>query len=198
MTSVEAYQAQTAALAAGTAVQVAAVFAAVQAGAIVTAEAAGFIAAVVNGANASATTLADAYVSTRIETLTGVPTPPIGVPTVDAADRLEAAVQTILDEAEVPPTEPTASNGDAPSESLQKAQFRLTRLAQSEPLITTQIIAVEAMDKQPEVIGWRRVLDADPCELCRFLYANGRVYKTSTMFQRHPNCNCQPEPVLAT
>lgn len=200
MTPAEEYQAQTAALAAGTGAQVAAIFAAVQSGAIVTAGAAALIAAVINMANASATTLADAYVSTQVEILSGVPTPAIGVPPVDDADRLHAAAQTILDDADREAEELDLPEADKPvdnSGAAHTTEMRLVRLAESEPVATAQRVAVEVMDAQPEVIGWRRVLDADACNLCQFLWRGGRVYRTTTPFQRHPNCNCQPEPVLA-
>lgn len=198
MTVVEDYQAQTEALAAGTAAQVLAAAAAVHAGTFTAAEAVVVIAAAVNMANAAAASLADAFVAARIEAATGVPTPAVGLPPADDFDRLAQAVGTVF--GDLPQTagaEPSAQD-TAGNEPADTAATRLERLARSEPLQAAQDHAVEVMAAQPRVIGWRRVLDADPCELCVWLYANGRIYKPTTRFRQHPNCNCAAEPVIDT
>ncbi|MEZ5202734.1 MAG: hypothetical protein R2742_16195 [Micropruina glycogenica] len=226
MTVVQDYQAQTEALADGTAAQVLAVWAAVQAGQINTAEAGVMITAVIALANAAATSLADAYVSAAVEEVTGIPAPAVGLPPVDDFDRLAQAVDTVFgdlpqatdrQEPAAADNEPRRPNepedtvlddvpqatdkpapeavGDEPEDT---AAVRLERLARSEPLATAQRVTVEVMAEQPKVIGWRRVLDADPCKLCVWLYANGRIYKPTTRFRQHPNCNCQPDPVIET
>ena len=68
---IEDYQAQTAALAAGTVTQVSAIYAAFQAGQITQAETAQLVASVINLANATAATLADAFISAQIEVQIG-------------------------------------------------------------------------------------------------------------------------------
>lgn len=177
MTAVEDYQQRTGQLAASTVAQVAAIYAVWEAGRITTAELTALVAAAVNAANAAASTLADAYVAAHVEQFLGIPTPTVGRPPRDDTDRLVQAVRTILDDdAEVAPS-------------------RFERLAHSEPLETAQRATVEVMAAQPEVIGWRRQMDANPCELCEWWYADGRIYKTTTEFRQHPGCNCQPEPV---
>lgn len=227
MSTVEDYQAQTEALAAGTVAQVLAVYAAVQAGELTAVEAGAMIAAVIALANAAATSLADAYVSAAIEEVTGVPTPAVGLPPADDFDRLAQAVDTVIDDVAqaTDKPEPAAANDEpdrlaqaedtvidddvtrgtdrpepaaAADEPEDTAAARLERLARSEPLATAQRATVEVMAEQPKVIGWRRVLDADPCRLCVWLYANGRIYKPTTRFRQHPNCNCAAEPVIET
>ena len=177
---VERYQGQTEGLATGTAAQVAAVYAALQAGQITTVEAGALIAAAVNLANATASSLADAFVAAHIEAVTGVPTPAVGVPPSDDTERLAVAARTILDDDDL------------------DAGIRFERLARAEPLISAQRHAAAVMRLQPAVHGWRLRLDADACELCRWYAAGGRVYRlTRTFRQPHPGCNCQPEPVLS-
>ncbi|SLL01448.1 Uncharacterised protein [Mycobacteroides abscessus subsp. abscessus] len=181
---VEQYQADTEALAASTVVGVLAVYAALQAGQVSVPEAGLVIATAVVTANAVATTLADAYVAAHIEQATGVPTPTVGLPPRDDTERLTKAVEKILDEQE--------------DEPVDTAAMRIERLAHSEPLAAAQQSTVEVMAGQPAVVGWRRQMDADPCELCQFWYSGGRIYRTTTAFQSHPGCNCQPEPVFTT
>lgn len=175
---VEQYQAETIRLADGSAVTVAALLVALQAGEITTTEFEELLAGAVGLAIAAAATLADAYVSAHIEQVTSAPTPAVGVPPMDDRGRLIVAARTILDDTEVDP---------AP---------RFERLARAEPLVAAQRHAVAVMTRQPAVTGWRLRLDSDACELCRWYAADGRVYSVSRPFkQPHPGCNCQPEPV---
>ena len=37
-------------------------------------------------------------------------------------------------------------------------------------IAAAQQATVEVMDAQPAVIGWRRQMDADPCQLCKWWY----------------------------
>lgn len=46
------------------------------------------------------------------------------------------------------------------------------------------------------IVGWRRVLDADPCAFCAMLASRGAVYsKTSVTFQAHDGDECTAEPL---
>src|SRR3954468_15689292 len=98
MTSVEQYQNRTEQLAAAASAQALSVYTAYQAGRLTRDEAVSLIVAVVNQANAAAVSLADAGLSVQIEHATGIPTPATGITPTDAAERLEKAMTTILDE----------------------------------------------------------------------------------------------------
>lgn len=197
-TPVETYQAQTEALAVSTVAAALAAYAASLDGEMPTPDAVLLIAALVNRANAAAVTLADAFVSAHVEQVTGVAAPAVGVVPVDATERLVAAVQVILVEAE-PKGVRRVDTPDTPVEPApDRVAPRIERLARAEPLQTAQAAVIEVITEQPQVIGWRRAMDADPCELCRWWWSGGRIYKPTTVFRTHPNCNCQPEPVLAT
>jgi hypothetical protein len=112
VTVVEDYQEQTEALAASTVAAVLALYAAVQAGGVAPAALAPAIAAVVATANATATTLADLAVSAQIERATGVPTPPTGITPRDDTERLNKALETILDDLPEPDDEPDPPDED--------------------------------------------------------------------------------------
>jgi hypothetical protein len=134
---VEQYQAQTETLAAGAVTQVAAVYAALQAGQITTAETRQLIAAVVATANAAASALADAFVSAQIEHATGIPTPTVGLPPRDDTERLTLATHTILNAVSKAPPEHVAAtvSGNLPEagkvgapEPVSTAAMRFERL----------------------------------------------------------------------
>jgi hypothetical protein len=195
VTITDQYQQQTATLAATSVAQVAAVYAALQAGQITTAVAEQLIAAVINTANAAASTLADAYVSAQIEQAAGIPTPTTGIPPTDDLDRLVKAAHTIL--SEPPQDHHAAQSGEPPPDPLRTAGLRFERLAHAEPLETAQHFTIDVMAQQPLVEGWTRQTDADPCQLCVWWWREGRIWPKEHPFQSHKGCNCQPKVVLA-
>lgn len=225
MTVVEDYQAQTEALAAATAAQMLALYAALQAGGLSPPAATEAMAAVVNVANAAATTLADLFVTAQIEVATGAPAPPTGIAPTDDGPRLTKAVATILDDLgdDDEPADVGSESSDEPDEEravdepatdeepgadeepgeetddpVDTAATRLERLARAEPLDTGQDIVVEIINRLPQVEGWTRVLDADPCERCQRWAEDGRVFPKDAHFKRHLNCNCQQQIVMTT
>ncbi|MDG4667814.1 hypothetical protein [Mycobacterium sp. 236(2023)] len=216
-TSVENYQGLTDDLAGETAAAVLTVYAAYLAGRAGPNAAAEAIAAVIATANAAATTLADLFVAAQVERATGKPQPPTGIAPRDDSERLTKAVATVLDDLDdaedvddVPvedtDAEPEADEDRAAADDDEDraedettpedtAAMRLERLARSEPLDTGQAITVEIVNRLPQVTGWRRVLDADPCERCTRWAEDGRVFPKGHHFKRHFNCNCQMEVV---
>lgn len=177
--NVEDYQAQTEALAARTAMQVAAINAALRAGDLAAPDAELLIGSVVNTANNLAAFLADQYVSVSLETVTGAAAPATGVAPVDDTERLIDATRTVLD----------AEDDQQP--------MRLERLARAEPLEAGQRTIAAVMDAQPGIEGWTRHMDADPCQLCQWWWREGRIWPKEHPFQSHKGCNCQPEIVVA-
>lgn len=204
MSVVEDYQAQTEALAAATAAQMLALYAALQAGGMGSGDATAAMAAVVNVANAAATTLADLFVTAQIEVAAGQPAPPTGIAPADDSERLAKAVATILDELDDDTADEPAEDTDDGEDStdatdpVETAAMRLERLARAEPLDTGQSVTVEIINRLPRVEGWTRVLDADPCERCQRWAEDGRVFPKDAHFKRHLNCNCQQEIVMTT
>ena len=201
---VDEYQARTEALAASTVAGVLALYTALRAGELAPASVVPAMAAVIATANAAATTLADVAVSAQIEMATASPQPPTGIAPRDDTARLESAVETILDDlAERTPVEAPAAEPNDPADDTdaaadepdpaEKAEHRLERLARSEPLDTAQAITIEIVDRLPVVTGWRRKLDADPCQRCVRWAEDGRVFPTGHHFKRHYGCNCAAE-----
>lgn len=177
MSTVEDYQAATERVAADADRLTRAFATAALAGKLSQAGAVAKIAAAVNRANAMAVTLADAYVARAIEELSGVPTPTVGVLPVDDSERLVKAAETVM-------TDPTDRD------------MRLTRFARSEPFAAAQKATGQAMKGQTLVEGWVRQFDADPCQLCKWWWREGRVWPKDHPFQSHHHCNCQPRIVL--
>ncbi|MBX7452287.1 hypothetical protein GR927_30245 [Mycolicibacterium sp. 3033] len=180
--TVEDYQLQTEELAARTAVQVASINAALQAGDLTVPDAEFLIASVVDAANNLAALLADQYVSVMVETATGTATPSTGVSPTGNEERLKKAVSTVLTEDD---------------EAVPDVVTRLQRLARSEPLETGQRAVTAVIADYPHIEGWTRHMDGDPCQLCRWWWREGRIWPKEHPFQRHKGCNCQPKIVVA-
>lgn len=203
MSAVDEYQTATEALADSTAREALAIYANHLSGELPPNETALLIAALINRANASAVTLADVWLAVQIEEATGQPVPTVGVLPVDDSERLVKAATTVLSDTghlSRPLTlgpDDNPQSADAPEADPEPAETRLTRLARSEPLETAQRATHEAMQAQPLVEGWIRHMDADPCQLCRWWWREGRIWPKAHRMPTHKGCNCQPRVVLA-
>lgn len=71
---------------------------------------------------------------------------------------------------------------------------RLRELARSEPLLSTATATHVAMSHHGAT-GWVRVVDADPCKVCRG-WADGVVRGVGTAMARHHGCGCIQQPVF--
>lgn len=74
---------------------------------------------------------------------------------------------------------------------------RLARLARAEPVESSQRAYSRAIAEHPAVTGWVRALDADPCQLCRWWWREGRIWPSSHPMPTHKGCECHPKPVVA-
>lgn len=208
MSAVDEYQTATENLAASAEREVLAVYADMLSGRIPPNTGTVLIAAAVNRANATAVSLADVWLAVQIEELAGQPVPTVGVLPVDSSERLLKAATTVLQ------TSQSAMFSDPSSNSRQESvtadqgtetenlantpdMRRLERLARSEVFETAQQATHDAMQKQPLVEGWVRHMDADPCQLCRWWWRDGRIWPKAHPMPRHKGCNCQPKVVLA-
>lgn len=206
MSAIDDYQSATEALATDTERAALAIYNRYLRGELSDDDAALLIAAAVNRANAAAVSLADAWLTVQVEEQLGEPVPTVGVLPVDDSERLVKAVNTVLSE----PASPEPTQDETTAESIEPAQgsptlrtlrddqaeARLARLARCEPLEAAQQATHEAMQKQPLVEGWVRHMDADPCQLCRWWWREGRVWPKAHRMPTHKGCNCQPRIVL--
>lgn len=69
----------------------------------------------------------------------------------------------------------------------------------------------DALDDDPEAIGWARMTDADPCPFCALLAVRGAVYRSEATaggsadrsfkgggnYKFHDHCSCIVAPILA-
>lgn len=106
-----------------------------------------------------------------------LPTPVAVTVAADDTERLHKALRTIL-----------ASNIDT--------VMQLTRLATNEPLNAAADAYHDEMDRSTAVSGWRRGLEGDACQLCRWWWRDGRVFRTEHRMPRHPGCSCHQIPVV--
>lgn len=75
---------------------------------------------------------------------------------------------------------------------------RLARLAYSDPIAVAQDQITNGMKESRIVDGYIRVLDSDACELCGWLWQEGRVFPAHQPMHQHPGCVCTARPVLKT
>lgn len=97
-------------------------------------------------------------------------------------DRLERAGRTVL---------------DGPAEDIPR---RLQRLGTGEAVDTAQRgygAAIAAAGAAGAVIGWRRQLEGDACELCEHWAAGGEIWPADHTMPSHPGCLCTQQPVTA-
>jgi hypothetical protein len=212
VTAADDFQSAAERIALGTERRVLATYAAFVAGSMDLDSATARMAGQVNTSNAAATTLADAYVVAAIEEVSSQPANAIGALPIDDSARLVKAMRTILTE---PPKRElsravakaltdleTVAENSAPVQDAEpaNAEMRLSRLTHAEVFSTAQKGAVDAMTAQPLVEGWVRQFEStDPCELCLWIWREGRVWPKNHPFQiMHPGDKCVPRVVFST
>lgn len=120
---------------------------------------------------------AQATLRAYLEVTFAQPVAAAAIPIAADRDRLRQAIGTIL-----------ASDLDT--------AMQLARLAANEPLDAAANAYADAMRQEPAVSGWRRGLDSDPCQLCRWWAREGRIFRTEHRLARHPGCACHQIPVI--
>lgn len=144
------------------------------AGAVTTAEFIDVVAHLIEAASTAAMVVADAIAARLLGTA------PVGIsPTQADLRRWTKAARAI-----------TADLDKRPPQTLES---RTQRLASSEAVASLQRAMQEAYAAHG-VTGYRRGLDADPCELCQWLYKDGFVYPINRPMHKHPGCQCVPIP----
>ena len=107
--------------------------------------------------------------------------PVLGLAIVDDIDRLKKAAGTVIEVARKSPV-PAAIVG---------------RLGRAEPLNTAARTYSDSVRESTLTEGWTRGMDADPCQLCRWWWREGRTWPKAHPFQTHTGCACVPRPVWA-
>lgn len=70
------------------------------------------------------------------------------------------------------------------------------QIVENEILWSARTAQRDAMTATPEVDGWRRLTDADPCPMCRGL-ADGSVLPPEVDMVAHPSCACVAVPSVS-
>lgn len=131
--------------------------------------------------NAQARALAELALRAYLEQALAAPEPvTVAPPVVDDRPRLHKALETVL-----------ASNLDT--------AMQVERLARNEPLEAATGAFSDGMKRNKRrVSGWTRGLEADACELCRWWWREGRVWRPDHPMPRHVGCTCHPVPTVTT
>lgn len=140
------------------------------------------LSAVLGMFNGRAASLAATAFAAQTSMVTARPTPVTVAPLLDDSDRLAKAATTVLD---------VARASDVP-------EAIIGRLGRSETLNTAARTYSDAIRGSTLTEGWTRHMDADPCQLCRWWWRDGRVWPKQHPFQTHTGCACVPRPVWAT
>lgn len=141
--------------------------------------------AAITEANTAGVQLADIAVTAEMVRQQRRTASPLGLrPTSVQVDRrrLDGDIDRIL--AEAPDVDDLAESREA----------RLRRLARSEPLVTVASSITTAMVAR-KATGWTRLLDRDPCSICRS-WADGVIRSPGTRMARHLGCGCIQQPVF--
>lgn len=134
-------------------------------------------AAILGQSGAQAAAAADLAVSAELTRLTGRIANVAGV---DASKRRHTyldSIRTVLD----------GKVGDI--------EMKLQRLSLNAPLDAAQDAYSAALSKS-SAEGWVRQMDADPCQLCRWWWREGRVWPKDHYMPHHSGCECVPRPVI--
>ena len=153
----------------------------VQRGDLPQADFAQMAAQVVYLANEQGRAAAQAALNGYVEIATGIPSVPVAqTATVTTGElaRLEKAIGTIL-----------AADQDT--------LMQLARLGNSEPLESAARSFSDGIKAHGKVKGWIRQLEPGACELCQWLYADGRIWPADYPIQTHKGCVCNPLPTFA-
>ncbi|WP_137120917.1 hypothetical protein [Segeticoccus rhizosphaerae] len=136
---------------------------------------AGFIAT----GNAQGRALALLALRGYLEAATGTPEP-VAIPAAtDDRPRLSKALRTIVD-----------ADDDT--------TMRLHRLASNEPIQAATGAFNDGMAAHPRIEGWTRGLESGACQLCRWWWRDGRVWRADHAMPRHTGCVCHPIPTVTT
>ncbi|CAJ1505668.1 hypothetical protein [[Mycobacterium] burgundiense] len=139
------------------------------------------LAAIVATYNARAQSLAEVGFAAEASVATRTAVPVLGLPVRDDTARLAKAATTVLD---------VARASEVPENIIG-------RLARAEPLNTAARTYSESVRESTLTEGWTRGMDADPCQLCRWWWREGRTWPKAHPFQTHTGCACVPRPVWA-
>lgn len=94
-------------------------------------------------------------------------------------EQLDKALQTLIDEE-------AGEGGDL--------DMRLERLGYSVAVDSVQDSYQRELQRDSEVSGWVRGLDAGACQLCQYWYRGGRIWPRDHPMPKHPGCKCQQVP----
>ena len=113
-----------------------------------------------------------------VEAATGAPGIITPTPVAHDRARLLTAISTIM------------------ADDAHDTLMQVKRLAANEPIQAAVDAMAAELAASDVVTGWRRGLDSDPCQLCRWWARDGRVWLADHPMPRHKGCACLQVPVV--
>lgn len=151
---------------------------------------------VVNAAAQETAIVVDAYVAEYVGTVTGKAS--TGPSTLDLAefvvDQLRGTPGLDVYRRPAITARTALADGRSFEEAMSVAGSRASAMAQADIGLAHRQAAVESMDANPDVDGYRRTLTGASCLLC--MIASTQRYKTSALMPIHTRCDCRVAPLV--
>lgn len=88
------------------------------------------------------------------------------------------------------------SEGDRLPVALDAGQFRAAQIGGTDPMLSYRAATSEAMQREPRIVGYRRVPDGKACSFC--LVAATQRYHDADLMAMHPSCGCTVAPIVGS
>ena len=148
---------------------------------------------VVQGAQVQAAALTDSYLALLEQTVTSVPTRPVGIPRAIAIDSRGVPALDVY-RRPGPDIWGALKNGVDYQEAVGRGLTRAVGLAETDVQLAETHAARHVLAGKPKVVGYRRVLTgAESCGLCAV--ASTQRYHRANLLPIHPGCDCQVSPI---
>jgi len=151
---------------------------------------------VVDGANADIGVITEQFVDGYVATVSR--TPPPGIDPLDVAeltvDRLRGTFGLDVYRRPGIAVRKALAAGKPYDAAMVEAATRAGAQTEADIALAHRQAAAEAMDRHPDVNGYRRVLTGASCDLCRV--ASTQRYHTAELMPIHTRCDCRIAPIV--
>ncbi|MCU0261435.1 MAG: hypothetical protein MUE78_10480 [Ilumatobacteraceae bacterium] len=152
---------------------------------------------VVAAAQAQAVGLAAVYVATYVSVIEGTAVPPPELDTPAIVAGLRAGTDPVdVYHRSVVAARVAVADGATYTDAIRRARDRATQTADTDVMLASRAGTSRAMEAFEQIVGYRRVPDADACTFC--LLASTQRYNVRDLMPMHPRCHCTVAPIVGT
>lgn len=156
---------------------------------------ASLVAPAVAGAQRSVAALTDSHLAALEAAALGIPARPVGVPFELVSSETIRGVSSEVVYARAGVAVWTALAAGVPfTEARERGLERARIAAVTDVQLAKTHAARHVLGERDNVVGYRRVPEANACELC--LGASDRRYRTGDLLPIHARCDCDVEPIF--